>query len=190
MQLPPRARSFTAKASGRANVLLTDVHISEAFQPEDAHKHSLEKFVAIWDTGATSSVISEKVINKCQLKPIGMTEVHTAAGIYKCNRYLINIGLPNKVAFVNMTVTEGKLTGPADVLIGMDIINKGDFAVTNKDGKTTFSFRLPSIETIDFVKKGKPTVTSSKILKPKPSISRNAPCPCGSGRKYKKCCGK
>ena len=23
----------------------------------------------------------------------------------------------------------------------------------------------------------------------KPKIGRNAPCPCGSGRKYKKCCG-
>ena len=23
-----------------------------------------------------------------------------------------------------------------------------------------------------------------------PKIGRNEPCPCGSGRKYKKCCGK
>lgn len=25
---------------------------------------------------------------------------------------------------------------------------------------------------------------------PKPKIGRNSPCPCGSGKKYKKCCGK
>lgn len=25
---------------------------------------------------------------------------------------------------------------------------------------------------------------------PKPKIGRNEPCPCGSGKKYKKCCGK
>jgi hypothetical protein len=25
---------------------------------------------------------------------------------------------------------------------------------------------------------------------PKPKVARNAPCPCGSGRKYKKCCGR
>jgi hypothetical protein len=34
---------------------------------------------------------------------------------------------------------------------------------------------------------------NSKILKPTPvkseKIGRNAPCPCGSGKKYKKCCG-
>ena len=23
-----------------------------------------------------------------------------------------------------------------------------------------------------------------------PKVGRNAPCPCGSGKKYKKCCGK
>ena len=39
-----------------------------------------------------------------------------------------------------------------DVLIGMDIINRGDFAVSNRDGSTTFSFRIPSIESFDFVK--------------------------------------
>ncbi len=28
------------------------------------------------------------------------------------------------------------------------------------------------------------------IIKSEPDISRNSPCPCGSGKKYKKCCGK
>ena len=38
----------------------------------------------------------------------------------------------------------------ADVLIGMDVINCGDFAISNLDGKTSFSFRMPSLERIDF----------------------------------------
>ena len=25
---------------------------------------------------------------------------------------------------------------------------------------------------------------------PRPKVDRNAPCPCGSGKKFKKCCGK
>ena len=29
-------------------------------------------------------------------------------------------------------------------LIGMDIITRTDFLITNKDGKTTFQFRTPS----------------------------------------------
>ena len=27
-------------------------------------------------------------------------------------------------------------------------------------------------------------------VRPYPKISRNAPCPCGSGKKYKHCCGR
>ena len=29
-----------------------------------------------------------------------------------------------------------------------------------------------------------------QVVREEPKIGRNAPCPCGSGRKYKKCCGK
>ena len=39
-----------------------------------------------------------------------------------------------------------------DVIIGMDIINRGDFAVSNRNGATSFSFRIPSIADFDFVK--------------------------------------
>ena len=42
-----------------------------------------------------------------------------------------------------------QLTG-FDILIGMDIINRGDFAVTNRNGKTMFSYRYPSMAAIDF----------------------------------------
>ena len=37
-----------------------------------------------------------------------------------------------------------------DVIIGMDVICKGDFAITNLNGKTTFSFRIPSEKEIVF----------------------------------------
>ena len=37
-----------------------------------------------------------------------------------------------------------------DVLIGMDIISKGDFAISNYDEKTQFSFRLPSQKDVDY----------------------------------------
>ena len=33
----------------------------------------------------------------------------------------------------------------------MSVINKGDFAVTNVNSKTTMSYRVPSIERINFV---------------------------------------
>lgn len=97
----------------------------------------------------------------------------------------MNIALPNKVAFSNVRVTKGTLAG-SDVLIGMDIISQGDFAVTNTEDQTVFSFRIPSIQRIDFVKAAKarnPTKRSTA------KVGRNDPCPCGSGKKFKKCCG-
>jgi len=43
-------------------------------------------------------------------------------------------------------VTEGILPGGdgGDILIGMDIITLGDFVITNLNGKTKVSFRIPS----------------------------------------------
>jgi hypothetical protein len=35
----------------------------------------------------------------------------------------------------------------------------------------------------------KPEAASSQIIRATPKIGRNQPCPCGSGKKYKKCCG-
>lgn len=73
----------------------------------------------------------------------------TVAGIGLCEVYLINVFLPNDVGFPNITVTKGQI-GSVDVLIGMDLINKGDFALTHEGGNTVFSFRYPSLATIDF----------------------------------------
>lgn len=60
-----------------------------------------------------------------------------------------NMMLPNGIGFVAHRVTKQRLVG-ADALIGMDIIGGGDFAVTNKDDKTVFSFRFPAAGHIDF----------------------------------------
>jgi SEC-C motif-containing protein len=33
-------------------------------------------------------------------------------------------------------------------------------------------------------------VGAKPFIRPEPKVGRNDPCPCGSGKKYKKCCGK
>ncbi len=62
----------------------------------------------------------------------------------------MNLYLPNQFAVGGVRVTKGDLIG-AQMLIGMDIINRGDFAVTNEGGITKFCFRVPSEGGIDFV---------------------------------------
>ena len=193
--MPRPGSACTVAYNGRANVLRSEVHIAVAFNPSSApkplvpQKFNAQKFTAIWDTGATGSVITKKVVDGCGLKPIGVAKVHTASGETTTRVYLASIFLTNKVCIPELRMIEGIIAGDAEVLIGMDIIGQGDFAVTNKDGKTMFSFRMPSVECIDFVKQ-KPSVAAPQISKPSPKVGRNDPCPCGSGKKYKKCCGK
>jgi predicted aspartyl protease len=180
-------RAFTLKSDkGKLNVLKTDCGVCVAHKPAKGVPHpKVENFIGLWDTGATGTVISSSVVQKLNLKPISKAKVYHADGDSIVNVYLINLFLPNKVAIPFVKVTEGKLNG-TDLLIGMDVISLGDFSITNVSGNTTFSFRVPSSVEIDYVKEGnevkKPT-TSNKV-------GRNAPCPCGSGKKYKHCCGK
>ena len=173
--------SFTLAANGLLRALKTQASICHGFDPAKPPSPypKLVQFEGVWDTGATGSVISQKVVDDCGLKPIGMARVHTAGGECNCEVYLINILLPNQVGFPNVRVTKADMGG-TDVLIGMDIISTGDFALTHKDGKTCFSFRQPSLVRIDFVEAEKLAAASK--------VDSYAPCPCGSGRKFKYCC--
>jgi hypothetical protein len=86
-----------------------------------------------------------------KLQPIGMAVVHGVHGPMSVERCLVNIRLPNDVQFYHVEVTVGDMAG-CEVLIGMDIITIGDFAVTNRNGVTVMSFRTPSQGLIDYVK--------------------------------------
>lgn len=117
------------------------------------------EYIAIWDTGATHSAITKNVVDDLKLQPTGVRETRHAGGKSSNNTYLVNIALPNKVMVPHVRVTEVQLIPDDNVsddkqpqlLIGMDIIGLGDFAVTNANNKTTFSFRIPSVEEIDFI---------------------------------------
>lgn len=112
---------------------------------------------ALWDTGATISCISMDVVSKLGLVSTGKMEINTPAGKKEVNTYSVDIVLPNKVQDVlisNCTVCDSDIGDQGiSLLIGMDIIQLGDFSVSNYGGQTVFSFRLPSKETTDYVKK-------------------------------------
>jgi predicted aspartyl protease len=184
-------RSFTTTHNGLSKILTSEILISEVVPNKkpsllDITGINRKKYLAIWDTGATASLITKKVVEEFGLKPIGVTKVNHAGGESTTNIYLIDIWLPNKVVMKQVHVTEGILNGNFEILIGMDIICKGDFAVTNKDGKTCFSYRFPSVECIDFVK----NPIKEKPVEKEVKVGRNDKCPCGSGKKYKKCHGR
>ena len=133
------------------NVLKNRCGVSPAWVPgSGVAEPPVVEFDAIWDTGASNSVITQAVIHGCGLVATGIAQVHGVHGVKQTETYLVNIALPNNVTFTSLRVTKGDIPS-ADILIGMDIINKGDFSVTNCDGHSQFSFRTPSIEHIDYV---------------------------------------
>ena len=79
-----RAKSFTITFGRVTCVLANEVHVSKSFDPSLVPKPlspenlGVKKFVAIWDTGVTDTVINQKVINECGLKLTGIAEVSTA----------------------------------------------------------------------------------------------------------------
>lgn len=151
--------AFTIKANkGRLNVLITDVTIHVPGATGGV------KVKAIWDTGATGSVITVDIVKKLMLIPTGMTQMHTANGISTRQTYTINIGLPNQVLIQDVIAVDvDALSSGCDALIGMDIITLGDFSITNQNGDTCMSFRFPSSHEIDYVKNPTYGITPIKI---------------------------
>lgn len=183
-------KSFTQLYKGITNSLRTDVEIGTAFNHLEVRGRDRVRFVkfkALWDTGAEKSVITKRVADALGLSATGQINVCHANGTTVVNTYFVSIGLPNRVVFPLLCVSEGVLSG-FDVLIGMDIISRGDFAITCSHGVTKFTFQYPSTHDFDFVAENKllhhtPAVAGEKV-------GRNDPCPCGSGKKFKHCCGK
>jgi len=116
----------------------------------------------IWDTGATRTAITNKIVQLLGLKPTGKATVFGVNSQAIVNRYLVDIKLPDEIVFHNFEVLESKLNSPGiDILVGMDIIQQGDFAISNANGKTTFSFCIPPLKSpVDLLERSKESISS------------------------------
>lgn len=138
-------KAFTARKEKIENSLKTVVEIS--------CENKSKETISLWDTGATNSCISIDVVQSLGLIPTGKMNISTPSGKGVVNTYLVDVVLPNDVSIKNLMVCDSQIGSQGiGMLVGMDIISKGDFCVSNFQGKTTFSFRMPSNSTTDFVK--------------------------------------
>ncbi|MFY9610662.1 MAG: SEC-C metal-binding domain-containing protein [Blastocatellia bacterium] len=190
--------AFTTTFPGLTDRIITEVKLTQAFDPNTPPNPipALIATAALWDTGATRSVITPSIAADLKLVPTGTVMMNSAHGSKQCNTYLVNLYLPNGAAIYGVPVSECTDTAHFGAIIGMDIIAMGDFSITNVNRKTIVSFRIPSIATVDYVadvkklKAEQERLENAKPIRNKgPRVGRNDPCPCGSGKKYKKCCG-
>jgi len=184
--LPKQFTALTSAADGILREIITDCDVSLPC-PENVSPLQVTKVhtKALWDTGATNCCITKTLADAMGLKPMGLTKVSYGNQEADSNVYFINLHLPNAVNLRNVTVTECYSKDDAfGIIIGMEIITIGDFAITNVAGKTTFSYRVPSIETINYVD------VANQLRMASYNRGRNKQCGCGSGKKFKNCHGK
>ena len=97
--------AFTKEEKGLINVLRTQISIIIDKKINPNYTKIEDKYDAIWDTGATNTVISEKLAQELNLTPIGKVNVSTAGGIIEVNKYILGLKLPNNLHIKNVMVT-------------------------------------------------------------------------------------
>jgi hypothetical protein len=80
------------------------------------------------------------------LVPFNRVKVNGINNISMADMVKVSIKLPNLVEVKNSNVTVCNLVKDIDLLIGMDIIQLGDFSISNGAGKTLFTFAMPPFE--------------------------------------------
>jgi hypothetical protein len=104
-------------------------------------------FDALWDTGAEVTCISPAVRDTLKLIPVETNGTSTISGVggdAPTEITLVSIRIIHnlEIEYCPVYVVEFK-DDDFDMIIGMDIITMGDFAVCNADKKTSFSFAIP-----------------------------------------------
>jgi len=166
-------RAFAIEASSVVLELISPVAIGLPIKKDTTPEQYA--LVGLWDTGATGCAVASHVIQAIKPPLVGVISVGGVHGREMRGQYLVSMMLPNHVGFNAVPVTELSDEAGCDVLIGMDVICRGDFSTSTIGGKTSFTFRMPAFQKQNFV-----THTPND----------NSQCTCGSGRMFKNCCKK
>lgn len=142
---------YTIQFDHLANEIVTEAYIFPAFTKGTLPPLKYFTHYAAWDTGSEQTIISPELAEALQLTSIGREPIGGIGGCQEADVYRVAIGLPNGHVLYNLKVCCLPIEH-YELLLGMDIIKKCDFAITNQDGRTTFSFQTPSSTTIDFKK--------------------------------------
>ena len=140
---------MTAYTSGADRIVDSVVTLCNVSSPD--RKMDVSECRALWDTGAVITCISESLVKKLGLSCLGVVETLAAGDRrFPAEMFLVRLSMGEFTLPVLRVLALPMENAGHDVIIGMDVISRGDLAITNHDGKTVLSFRIPSMETIDF----------------------------------------
>ena len=133
--------AFAKKYPALALDLNTDIEVF----PVSSVNHQGTMVYAIWDTGASQTVITHRLMSHLNLIPIETKLVHGINSKQMVDVVAISLKLPNGLLIPDIRVFVCDIPSPIDLLIGMDIIQLGDFHISNTGGRTLFSFVVPPL---------------------------------------------
>ena len=100
---------------------------------------------AIWDTGATSSMIARRIARELQLSPTGVVDISGVHGVHSTETYKVDLLFGNGFQIPGLQVSAADDNGGFDVLIGMDIISSGRLIVDGINKGCYIRFEFPAI---------------------------------------------
>jgi len=102
----------------------------------------------LWDTGATLTFIKPELRDKFKLSMVRTESSAIIAGVggqAKADFTYATISISQNFTIEYCPVFIVDFPVNVDMIIGMDIINMGDFSVCNTGAKTSFSFIIPPL---------------------------------------------
>ena len=152
-EAPKPQRGFTIHYPDIARNLKTyaGVGLPLDYSAGETASFSFEDQVVLWDTGATKSCIKNGLAQQLNLPVVRSTKALSVDGPYVAKVYLASIGLPNRIIIAEIELLGCDDSLSFSMLIGMDVIVRGDFLVSTFGGMTTFSFQMPANRSLDLM---------------------------------------
>ncbi len=122
------------------------------------------------------------VIEMCGIK---FTKPMAKEFVEKCTLWNNNIRMPANRGFTPVEL--GKLYRPNSEPLPFA---RPDYSTKQNKEESSRNKKISQIINSDLSSSEKPAMLNMISASEKKPISKNAPCPCGSGKKYKRCCGK
>jgi hypothetical protein len=125
--------------------VITDIIVKSASQFTEPTQIQPFKARGLWDTGAQMCAISSSLVRTMGLKMIGTVDVGGFGGERsETPYYRIDITLQDGQHFYSVAVAEftERERQAHDIILGMNLITKGDFTLAREGKGTRFTFKI------------------------------------------------